>query len=222
MGKMPKHFRIAGQNFASKDPFLHEQISRIALGIAGGDRDYTHLTGVFGETFGKGRGRTRKGGAEWTPETSPERPGRGRVGEVGQPGQPTGFGVGTVPKTQEDLDRIDKEDAAPSSARAPKPGKTQADRIAESTAEAERIKGLGKEQDEKREADLDAERAADPSHPKSKTAEEREAIRARVAERLKQDSIDERTAKVERQAEKIVNRRAKDKERRAKKKAEGK
>jgi hypothetical protein len=222
MGKMPKHFRIAGQNFASKDPFLHEQLSRIALGIASGDRDYTHLTEVFNQTNLGRLGRTRKGAAAWTGETSPERAGRGRVGEVGQPGQPTGFGVGTVPKTQADLDRIAKEDAMPSSDRAPKPGKTQAERIAESNAEAERIRGLDKEQGEKREADLDAERAADPNHPNSKTPEQREVIRARVAEKLKQDSIAERTAAAEAQAEKIEARRTKDRERRAKKKLEGK
>jgi hypothetical protein len=221
MGKMPKHFRIAGQNFASKDPFLHEQLSRIAMGIAGGDRDYTHLTEVFNQTNLGRLGRTRKGAAAWTGETSPERAGRGRIGEVGQPGQPTGFGVGTVPKTQEDLDRIAKEDAMPSSARAPKPGKTQADRIAESNAEADRIRGLDKEQDEKREADLQKERESDPNHPASKTDEQREAVRAKVAEKLKQDSIAERTTAAEAQAERIEARRTKDRERRAKKKLEG-
>lgn len=225
MGKMPKHFRIAGQNFGSQDPFLHEQISRIALGIAGGDRDYTHLTETFNQTFGKGGrlGRTRRGGAEWTSETSPERAGRGRLGEVGQPGQPTGFGQGTVPKTQEDLDRIAKEAAAPRSPRAPKPGKTQADRIAESNSEAERIRSLDAEQGAQREADIQKERESDPSHPASKTDDQREEIRAKVAEQLKKDDIAKRTADVEKKAEKIEARRTKDRERRAaKKKLEGK
>lgn len=219
MGKMPKHFRISGQDFASKDPWLHEQIARISLGIAGGDRDYTHLTDVFKQTFGGGAGRSKKGSAEWNSETSPERAGRGRVGEVGQPGQPTGFGVGTVPKTIEDLKRNEEEAALPSSDRAPAPGKTQAERIAASTAEADKVRAADKAQSDKREADIAEERANDPKHPASKTPEEREAIRARVQAKVDADTREEKASDAEKRAEKIEARRERDRQRRAAKKA---
>jgi len=220
MGKMPKHFRIAGQDFASKDPWLHEQIARISLGIAGGDRDYTHLTEPFKQTFGRGSGRaTVKGGAEWTSETSPERAGRGNVADSGQPGQPTGFGKGTVPKTQEDLDRIEKERAMPSSDRAPAPGKTQADRIAESTADADKVREADRAQGAARDAAAAAEKAADPKNSASKTPEEREALRARVKAEMDKDRRETTASAAEAKAEKIEARREKDRARRAARKA---